>query len=163
MSLDAERGGLLAEIHEAFAGVTLGKGVSWNESFVIDDYGTAEEAAAARVTDAHKHWSEYATDADWYQCGCGGFSFLDREGFRFYLPAAMVQEVIGNATRGSLCFHLTVNKTSRYAMSQTSLLDERQVACVARFIRYMIACAKQNDSDLESESWQEALDCGRWT
>ena len=44
------------QIVNAFAEVSLGNGVSLREADVIDDYGSANERAAARKHDEHHDW-----------------------------------------------------------------------------------------------------------
>jgi hypothetical protein len=90
--LQAERDALIAEIHEAFEGVTREGGVSWNETFVLDGYGSEEECSKARKTDRDHRWADLAYDETWIAGpGVGGWSFLDAIGFRYYLPAGMIR------------------------------------------------------------------------
>lgn len=81
----ADVSGLIAEIEEAFAGVSLGKGVRWREADAIDNHATPEERAAARRFDVDTNWKlvvpELLNDLP------SAVSFLDAAGFRYYLPA----------------------------------------------------------------------------
>ena len=76
---------LIARLKQAFQEVVRGQGTSLREGRVLDDYGSEEEQAKARKLDTdHHRWEisdksiEELTDA---------ITFLDAEGFRFYLPA----------------------------------------------------------------------------
>lgn len=77
---------LTEHIRAAFAGVTLGSGVSLREADVIDAYGSDVERARAHaldVTDAW--WNVPPEDLERFR----PFAFLDDAGFAFYLPAYM--------------------------------------------------------------------------
>lgn len=83
---------LIKEIHDVFPHAALGDGVSWEQSKIIDGYGTAEEEQEARRRDAHIAWPELIDDPKWSPfTGVGGFCFLDAKGFRHYLPPALVR------------------------------------------------------------------------
>lgn len=89
---DRER--LIQRIYAAFRGVTRDGGISWTETGVIDDYGTDEERARARLEDTDRSWEELVDDPRWGpDTGWGGYSFLDAIGFRYYLAPAMVRAV----------------------------------------------------------------------
>ena len=90
-------------IHEAFAGITLGRGVSLHETVVIDDYGSTQARQKAREKDEKKDWRKLV-DAPELKAvtGIGGLSFFDAEGLRFHLPAymclALVSPLLQNRT-----------------------------------------------------------------
>ncbi len=161
--LQRERDTLLLHIADVFGSVTRNGGVSWSESFVIDNYGSDEERLKARATDKEKHWSELTNKPDWQPCrNLGGFSFLDAIGFRYYLAPAMIRCIQSGDDEG-IQFHLTLPDTElRQCMIDTwSALDKRQRLCIARFLRYMIAvCANREEPGyaVDRERWQEALD-----
>ena len=79
---------LIEEINAAFDGVSRENGVSLSEAWVIDNYGSDEERAAARKQDTETRWQDVADEAiaDGYSC----LSFLGEIGFRYYIPAYMV-------------------------------------------------------------------------
>jgi hypothetical protein len=78
---------LIARVEKVFGDVRLGDGVSLREAFVLDDYGSTEERAAARSQDELIDWRKLV-DADLLtdQALC----FMDEAGVRFHLPACFV-------------------------------------------------------------------------
>lgn len=139
----AMRDAFLAEIHAAFEGVTRDGGVSWSESRVLDDGGSDEEQAAARVRDTDTSWHEVADDPEWsvYR-GVGGFSFLDPIGFRYYLAAGLLQSA--RTGESELCIPLILPRwfLRGYSLDQWSLLDTRQRKCVRQYLEYTMAVGK---------------------
>ena len=86
---EAERRRLLCQIESAFDGVRLGNGVSLHQARALDNYESGEEAAAAaRTFDTEETWQEIP-DEKVDRLG-DALSFLDAEGFRFYIPRFMV-------------------------------------------------------------------------
>jgi hypothetical protein len=134
----AEHRALETEIREAFKGVTRDAGVSWSEAMVMDDYGSDEGCAEARASDADRSWTELADDTNWDAGAMGTWSFLDGIGFRYYLPAAMIRTL--NAGYEA-CSSTPMDNilTMRPTHPVLPLLDARQRACIARFVRFMIA------------------------
>lgn len=99
---DAER--LIAQIEEAFAGVTLDDGLSLNECEYADSYDTADEFLERAKQDERHDWHKVINDElrNYHVT----FAFTDVKGYRFYLPAYMVwtirnlgsTEIIGDFT-----------------------------------------------------------------
>ena len=75
------------QIVDAFANVPLGDGVSLHEADVIDDYGSADERAAAREHDELHDWQRIPDDD--MENHSSVLCFMDEEGLRFHLPAYM--------------------------------------------------------------------------
>jgi len=145
------------EIREAFRGVTREGGISWNETYVIDNHGSDEDRAAARKSDPDQSWAEVVDDPHFTVQACqGGFAFLNAIGTRYYLPAAMVW-VIRTGDCESLGFHLTLDPRFReHQLRQWSLLDNPQSRCIARFIRFMMEVdRRQGHSD---QMWALAME-----
>lgn len=94
----AERDAIIAEIHVAFATAKRGKpAISWSETRAIDNYEDAKGRDAARTLDTESHWSELVDDKRWQPFpGIGGFSFINAEGFRYYLPPTMIRCLRGD-------------------------------------------------------------------
>ena len=86
---------LIEQIRSAFKGVTREHGISWSETLVIDNYGSAEDRTVAREQDTDKNWMEVALDPLWIpDRGIGGFAFLDIYGFRYYMAAAIMNYLV---------------------------------------------------------------------
>lgn len=157
--LHRERALLIAEIYDAFEDVTREGGVSWNETYAIDDYASDEECERARASDTDHSWQELVDDEEWKPHeGCGGFSFLDAIGYRYYLAPKLIRSLRDESDFG-LVSRLTLSngELRDYRLSQWSMLTERQRRCVARFLVF------QRDWDRLSGSsrpslWQEPLD-----
>lgn len=85
---------LITQITEAFQGVTLGNGVSLHQAIAADDYAGPEAYAAARALDTDTDWRDAPREV--MASRCEFFSYLDGEGFRYYIPAAMCFSVEHN-------------------------------------------------------------------
>lgn len=155
-----EREQLVAVIYEAFAGVTRNGGVSWSETEVIDLHGTPEERATARAQDKDTSWEELVEQGEWEIFdGAGAMSFLDAVGFRYYMPAAMLQ-AIQREYGEEVAFALTlkVDDLREHRLSKWVLLSEAQRQCIARFLRYMMAVTEFQRDTTWHKTWKEALE-----
>lgn len=86
---------LIRQVQLVFPDRLLGDGVSLDEAFVVDDYGTDEERASAKANDptAKLRWTEVVDHPqlfDRLRCGTGGYNFMDDTGREFYIPAVLV-------------------------------------------------------------------------
>ena len=83
----ARKAALIEEIIAAFDGVSREGGVSLSEAKVIDDYGSEQKRAAARLSDTDTRWQD-VPDEDvrsyW------DLHFFDPIGFRYYLPCFLL-------------------------------------------------------------------------
>ncbi len=179
--LQAERDALTAEIHAAFEGVSREGGVSWSETFALDQCcPTQEECDRARAMDQDEGWVELVDDSEWNeQPLSGGFSYLDPIGFRYYLPVALVRSVRSGRDNGirhalSLVPSRAIDKLradfalsakhhedmNAYRLETWSLLSNRQCLCVARFLRHMIVLNSGKDHRWQDElrSWNETYE-----
>jgi len=85
---EERRVALIAEINEAFDGVTREDGITLHEAIALDDYASQEETMAARRLDRETRWQEVPDEEI---CKCqSALSFLDWKGFRYYIPAFMI-------------------------------------------------------------------------
>ena len=136
-NLPAELRAIELGIKEAFRGVTWG-GVSWSEAEVLYWYGSDDECKAARLRDLDRMWQELVEDSNWVSdSGIGGWSFLDADGFRYYLPAAMTRRLRSGFDEG-IVFHLTLPDSGElrdYTLEQWSLLNMSDQICVRRFLQ----------------------------
>ncbi|MFZ4575211.1 MAG: DUF6714 family protein [Phycisphaerales bacterium] len=159
----AERDGLIASIHDAFAGVTRGeRGISWSECIAIDDHAPDDVCAAARQSEQDSQWSQLVDDQNWQPfSGCGGFSFINAEGFRYYLPPTMIRFLRGDNTEGYP--GLLIRVIERFTDGHLRpLWSEAQLRSIACFIAFM---ARHDDQTLwlpgDLNPWTEALE-GQW-
>ncbi len=153
------RGAMVADIERVFADVTRGRlGYSWSECEALDRYDTAEDCERARLADKDTDWRELVDDARWEPFpGCGGFSFINHEGFRYYLPPAMIRCVNGNVS--DWCPEDLLRVIERFTDEALGFWTQEQLACIARFIRFM----SMHDEDDESRgAWASAL-VTRWS
>lgn len=113
------------QIVNAFAEVSLGNGVSLREADVIDDYGSANERAAARKHDEHHDWQRIP-DED-IENHSSVLCFMDDEGLRFHLPAYMrftlrryreSESISTDSTIYRLCDPDCIKQLSAYLTSQ---------------------------------------------
>lgn len=142
----AEREALatLAEIEQAFRGVTREGGVSLHETIALDNYEGAEERARMRAMDRDRRWEDLQDEDLAEVAGIGGMSFFDDIGFRYHLPAYMRWWLVGDAARShstgaDVLFHLDVRSESE----QSRILNAAQRHAVARFIRWMERYAEE--------------------
>lgn len=150
VALRIERDALIAEIYAAFDDVSREGGVSWSEADVIDAYGSDEQCAEARESDTDRNWTELI-DVEAWTGGihyCSNWSFLDPVGFRYYLPAGLIQSLRDECCDDvTFLFHLTPIETKKPPgfrvdsdqRARWELLTVRQRSCVARYLRFIIA------------------------
>lgn len=160
--LDREKAALIAEIREAFAGVSREGGVSWSESERLDagKQDDAEDRAAARALDTDTSWTEVVDDQNWRaDMGVGGFNFLDPIGWRYYLPAAMIRKLNGGETWLEHNLDLSNNDGTldEWKLEKLSLLDRHQRLCVKRFLRFMVSVEGDPDDVFAPGDWGAAL------
>jgi hypothetical protein len=79
---------VVAQIEQAFAGVSRGDGMTLHQALAVDDYAAPEVVEQARALDLDTDWHDVPKDV--MATHCSFFSFLDAKGFRYYLPAAML-------------------------------------------------------------------------
>jgi hypothetical protein len=174
-NLQVEREAIIAEIHAAFKGVSRDGGVSWSEAAVIDQYGAEGQRRQARARDTDRTWTELEPSMNWARAAVvGHFPLLDPIGFRYYLPAAMMQTLessSGGCSDTGLDIVLTLNHKAKKPsgveirdsqLRQWSLLDARQRRCVERFIRHIIAWEEaamdEEFPGYEARHWRKTLE-----
>jgi hypothetical protein len=162
MDLSREDETMLAEIREAFAGVTRECGVSWSESVVLDDSMDDDKRAraAARARDVDTSWRQLLDDPNWRaDMGVGGLTFLDPIGYRYYLPALMCAEIMGRDNYLSSSLLLSKYQPfKRMSLEQWSLLNDRQKICVRHFLEHVIRKIREQGYDeFEARDWIDAL------
>ncbi len=136
---------MLAEIRRVFATVERGGGVTLHETRVLDGPGHGAETARreARLQDTDQHWWEVRDE--WIEtiCGIGGLSFLDDEGFRYYLPAYMSYWLRTGQEPCSLSFHLRFHNGRDF----DNLFSPAEKATIATFLLHL----RRQLHDMEAE------------
>lgn len=153
------RSELIALIHESFSGVSRKNGVSWSESDVIDDYGTADQRAQARASDFDQDWRDVVDSSKFRASGSrGSFCFLDAIGCLYYLPAAMCQSLIPSLGEDGCAFdYWAVSMVLGRMTTEESLhrdayhrLDSGQLKAIANYIAcFEAAILLDSEADLE--------------
>lgn len=90
MNLQAKRllrEAVIADIMESFRSATRDNAVSWETAKKADYY----EAFPEREKDTH--WSQLIDDPSFNAKPRSAWHFLDGNGFRYYLPIAMIREI----------------------------------------------------------------------
>ncbi len=131
--LEQRRRDLIERVLLAFKDVKRTGGVSWSQTFVIDDYGTESEIAEAAERDCELDWAELARHGPWNfeAAACGVWGFLDAVGARYYLAAALLLDLeTGRSAHHELSLDSGPNE------ERWSLLDNRQRAVVAVYLRW---------------------------
>lgn len=144
----------IALVYETFRGVTRDRGVSWYESSVIDDYGSEEECAAARLEDQDATWEQLVDDSEWdHHPGSGGLGFVDAIGFRYYIAPAMIRDLQRVETAlGPIHFYLTSDELS---LDQWSILTSEEKQCICEVLKCLIAVTlAENFDDLPNFKWR---------
>lgn len=132
---------LLDQIEQAFRHVTRGSGTTLHEAGVIDNYGTPQERAEARLLDTDTHWSQ--VDVISIDLGGASIGFLDEYGFRYYLPAYICatlrhgySDIFDDFIDSNIYDHTVYQLTPRSDRdtNRFKILDAPQSRCVARFL-----------------------------
>lgn len=140
-SYTLRRDQLLDQIEVAFRHVSRGSGTTLHEARVIDNYGTQQQRAEARLLDTDTHWSH----VDVINIDPGGFciGFLDDIGFRYYLPAYMsatlrhgYRDIFDDFVDSNIYEHTIYRLIPREDddLQTYKILDVPQSGCVARFL-----------------------------
>ena len=116
-------------IRDAFAGVTLGRGVGLWQGQALDDYADDATIAEHRSRDEKEGWTRL-TVADLDRCH-SSLSFFDADGMRFHLPAFLLAELEGTLSNGVM-FYLTY--LDGYGKSRFKSLTDPQRASVRQFL-----------------------------
>ena len=140
---------LIKLITSAFENVKRGNGVSLHEADVIDDYGSKEERAAARLLDTDYCWQD-VPEAEIARHH-SRISFLDAEGFRYYAPVYMLWTLKYHKTSDSAsdfvlyAFNPNLNTNLyEYQMERFSLFTEEQNKAVCCFLQFMSVYGEDN-------------------
>lgn len=161
-----QRAEMVAEIHEAFGNVTRTKdAISWSECVALDNYESERTCLQARQSDSDVSWTKLVDDEFWEPFpGIGGFSFINFEGFRYYLPATMIRFVRGDNSEWYPGHLLGV--INRFTSPDPShSWSPKQLACIAHFFRFMSVYDEETQHFMEydgTNEWETALN-DRWS
>ncbi len=146
----------LETIHSAFAGVQLGRGISWREADILDAYGMEKERERACNIDEKFDWSKLSDDligAPHWQCV---LSFLDAEGLHFYLPSCMCYVLRCYRSSDSVITDSTYTICQGHRLKNfTALLTESQCNAIRGFLQ---VCLEIGDDWLDVSGIPEALE-----
>ncbi|WP_052754494.1 DUF6714 family protein [Calothrix sp. 336/3] len=144
---ESRRAALIAEITEAFDGVSRKDGTTLHEAIAMDAWESVEKQRAARCLDLETRWQDVPDD-DIIAC-CSALSFLNEKGFRYYIPAFIICGLRhwGNDRNGILHssqYHLlhdypkSLRKSEPTAIASKYQFTDVQSKAVARLLRFLI-------------------------
>ena len=131
---------LIKRIESCFADVQLGKGVSWREADIIDDYGSMEARKLARAQDEKKDWTKIPYDLIGDRYYNAVLSFMDLEGLLFHLPAVMRFSLLHYKKSDSLItdsLTYTVCDPKKISVLKTSLTKD-QKECLQDYLHFCL-------------------------
>lgn len=136
---------VIQEIERAFDGVTRDDGITLHEAVALDDYASDDGRAQARLLDTESRWQD-VPDKD-IEREYTIFSFLDDQGFRYYLPAYLTWalrnfEHTQSASLDSIIFAL---EPSSYFPQRSTLFDHAQAAAIARALEFLMTDPRFDD------------------
>ena len=130
-------GALVATIEAAFSGVTLGDGVGLWEAQAMDDHWIDDRAdprcVQMREKDEASDWTAISSET-LLRCS-SSLPFLDGEGFRFALPAFILED-LASGTEAEIVFCLT--RLDDRSRSQYASLNQRQRQAVSSFLSHVL-------------------------
>ena len=131
----AERQRLISQIEAAFDGVALGRGLSLHQGRAIDNYEPAAAVAEARHADTELRWQDISDEK--LEMLSDALSFLDAEGFRFYMPRFMVYALHHNETSDSMASYSAIHAAEpRDTSGRQSLLSAAQREVIRDFAEF---------------------------
>jgi hypothetical protein len=157
---DSLRAELIAEIEAAFQNVQRGGGLTLFEAH-MEGVGSEADFQRARAREIHATWRD-VPDKVIARC-YSALSFLDPEGFRYYLPAYMRFAVRyfddpklwdEPAVDWAIYAFRGYESFREYKEPLFSIFDEPQARVICRFLRFMANCTNQQADD---EAAREAL------
>jgi len=129
-------------IEKAFDGVLRGNGITLHQADAIDDRASEEEQLQARRLDIDSRWQDVPDEL--IARFSSQLSFVDGEGFRYYIPAFMRWAITHYETSNSFTIDSTIYNfgqifdfpTSGVAMA-VPLFTESQLRAIALFLLHM--------------------------
>lgn len=149
---------LIKEIRDAFNHVELDDGVGLWEAQALDDYVDAKTLLEIRKGDEKKCWRNicYGEIAK----SESSLTFFDAKGMTFHLPIYLIfylleDEIfpIEGFSAPNIVFTLSNDLEGNYQSERFSLLNNVQVRCVIRFLKYRLQELKK-----EQKRYADTLD-----
>lgn len=158
--LERRQVALIAEIHEAFRGVSREGGISWSQA-MLHDHGvrpyTPREYREAGEKDREKSWEVLVDPETWKpHPSWGGFSFIDPIGFRYYVAPAMIRMLTIEGEHV-----LPPSLLEKDDLGLFSALNSRQSRCIASYLEWMLDSTLESGSVSDVFSYESALSCWR--
>src|SRR5436190_15843588 len=135
---ELQRNRLLAEIREVFKPIARGNGITWHEAEEMDCHGSDQQRKNARLLDIDRNWTEVRPE--WIERFSSALTFLDEEGFCYYLPAVMqwslhYAEDSDSSTADNLLSNLA---DLRRRLWLNRNLNDQQIRALAKFVDFML-------------------------
>jgi hypothetical protein len=161
ISVDAICEQLISDIETAFFEVERGEGMTLFEGD-LEGAGSEADLRFARARDTYATWRDIPDHViDRY---FSALSFLDPQGFRYYIPAFMrfalrhYQDSTSPAIDYAI-YHLGQRSVQReHKEARFTVLDESQTGVICRFLRFM---AEYTDGNADEAAARQALE-GYW-
>jgi hypothetical protein len=140
-------------INSAFEGVVLGKGISLNQSKIIDNYGrgcTDEEFGALPDSETTDNWQEIPLkELDDADC----IAHMDYEGIRYYIPALMIRlldnyDACEMMSIGTLSFLYPYKDYWNSRMSMYGFFADQQRFAMASYLKALPNLVELKEDDL---------------
>lgn len=149
---------LIAKIHTAFAGVTLGDGIGLWESDARDGCLDLADLERPRLRDERESWQKIP-EADIESCTCATspLCFTDAEGFRFLVPALMIGALTycpdNDSTLINLCLY-------RDECDKSTLLNATQLETIVEFLELQCNdfCMREEIAEVLERFWIPRLE-----
>jgi hypothetical protein len=161
MTVDAIRDQLISDIEAAFCDVVRGEGMTLFEGD-LEGGGTEADLRFARARDTYATWRDVPDHIiDRY---FSALSFLDPQGFRYYIAAFMrfALRHYKHSTSPAIdytIYHFGNHRVQReYKESRFTVLDEPQTVVICRFLRFMAECTQ---GQVDEGAARQALE-GYW-
>lgn len=133
-----EQSNLIGIIQNVFSGITLGCGMTIHETDLEGAYGEDIVRLNARSKDGESNWTEVP---DWkLERFSSAISFLDKEGFRFYLPPLMIWCLKNGKGSNSRTFDSVISyltSKDNYCKERFSGLNSEMNKCVSLFLEHI--------------------------
>jgi hypothetical protein len=132
---------LIQQITQAFASMQREDGITLHQAIAMDDRLSGKEVALARKKDTDKNWQEI----DLKQLGNfnSALAFMDKKGFKYYLPCFMLASLLEYIEFDTPLFYLThlkgLSQRRSTANKFVKLYDfnKKQIVAITLFLQYV--------------------------